>query len=80
MATRADLEHWVLEALEALGGRARIVAICEHVWHHHEQDLRKSGDLFYTWQYDIRWAGQRLRDAGRLKAIQAAQGSARELP
>ena len=32
------------------------------VWRDHEPDLRASGDLFFTWQYDIRWAAQRLRD------------------
>ena len=26
-----------------------------------------SGDLFYTWRYDIRWAAQTLRDSGVLK-------------
>ncbi|SDW39046.1 hypothetical protein SAMN05444006_10397 [Allgaiera indica] len=25
-----------------------------------------SGDLFYTWQYDMRWAAQNLRGAGKL--------------
>jgi hypothetical protein len=32
------------------------------VWDQHEQELRDSGNLFYTWGYDIRWAGQWLRD------------------
>ncbi len=61
------LERWVVEALEAHNGSAYIVDICKHVWQFHESDLRKSGDEFYTWQYDIRWAGQRLRDDGVLK-------------
>lgn len=39
------------------------------VWRRHELDLRNSGSLFYTWQYDIRWAAQKLRDTGRLKPI-----------
>ncbi len=66
MATRDDLCDWVIEALKANGGRARIVEICKHIWEHHESDLRKSGDLFYTSQYDVRWAGQKLRDDGAL--------------
>ena len=66
MATRDDLCDWVIEALKANGGRARIVEICKHIWEHHESDLRKSGDLFYTRQYDVRWAGQKLRDDGTL--------------
>jgi len=26
------------------------------------------GDLFYTWQYDMRWAATKLRRDGKLKA------------
>jgi hypothetical protein len=56
------MESWIVEALQALGGEGSIARICEQVWRSHETDLRRSGDLFYTWQYDIRWAAQRLRD------------------
>lgn len=66
-ATREDLQSWLIEALRASGGQASIVDVCKFVWEAHELDLRESGDLFYTWQYDIRWAAQVLRDAGRLK-------------
>ena len=64
--TREDLPEIVFEALEALGGRGTIVQICRYIWENHEENLRNSGDLFYTWQYDMRWAGQQLRDTGRL--------------
>ena len=40
-----------------------IVEISRAVWDRHEDDLRESGDLFYTWQYDLRWAGLKLRKA-----------------
>ena len=53
MPTRDDLCEWVIEALRAHNGRARIVAICKHIWEHHERELKRSGDLFYTWQYDM---------------------------
>jgi hypothetical protein len=62
VATKYDLETWLLEAIRDLGGRATIPRICERIWRDHEDELRRSGDLFYTWQYDIRWAAQRLRD------------------
>ena len=62
MATKYDLESWIVDALGALSGEGAIPRICEHVWRKHEDELRRSGDLFYTWQYDIRWAAQRLRD------------------
>jgi len=62
MATKYDLEPWLVAAITDLGGEARIPAVCRHVWEHHESELRASGDFFFTWQYDIRWAAQRLRD------------------
>lgn len=67
MATKQDLDDWKITALAALGGSARLLSICKWVWNHHEADLRASGDLFYTWQYDICWAAHRLRKAKRLK-------------
>lgn len=69
MAKKADLQDWVLEALEELGSRGGVVDVSKVVWRRHEADLRMSGDLFYTWQYDIRWAAQRLRDLGRLEQM-----------
>jgi len=59
-----DLQDWLVDALKAHGGRAKIVEVCRHVWKSHEVDLRASGDLFYTWQYDIRWAATKLRKRG----------------
>lgn len=66
VATKHDLQDWVVEALKAHGGAASILDISKHVWTHHERELRESGDLFFTWQYDLRWAGQVLRDHGVL--------------
>jgi hypothetical protein len=64
--TRSDLQEVVLEALNFLGGQGTITQICKYIWDRYEKDLRASGDLFYHWQYDMRWAGQQLRNAGRL--------------
>ena len=36
------------------------------VWDNYEKDLRASGDFFYTWQYDLRWAGDGLVKEGKL--------------
>lgn len=54
------LEQWIMDALKSHGGIATIVEICKHIWQNHELELRQSGDGFYTWQYDMRWAGKRL--------------------
>ncbi len=66
MATRDDLKQWVLEGLVAQGGQAKIPEIGKHIWDNHEAELRNSGDLFYTWQYAMRWAGQSLQFEGKL--------------
>jgi hypothetical protein len=66
MARKQDLSGWVVEAVARHSGEATIPEICKDVWDHHESELRGSGTLFYTWGYDIRWAGQWLRDNGYL--------------
>jgi hypothetical protein len=66
MVTRDKLKIWVLDALTSQGGTARVPDIAKYIWDHHEAELRKSGDLFYTWQYAMRWAGQILQKEGKL--------------
>ena len=68
MAHREDLRKWLTEALEANNGIASIVEVCKYVWQKYENELRRSGDLFYTWQYDIRWAAAQLRKEGIIRA------------
>jgi hypothetical protein len=67
MAVKQDLKPWVAEALRAAGGHASVVEVSRRIWQAHEADLRASGDLFYTWQYDVRWAAHLLRREGVLK-------------
>ena len=66
MATKNDLKDWVIEALVACGGSAHHIEVAKHIWAKHRADIEASGDFFYTWQYDMRWAGQTLQDQGRL--------------
>ncbi len=61
MATRDDLPNWVIEALRSLGGSGTIVQVAKYLWQNHDYELQASGDLFYTWQYDMRWACTELR-------------------
>lgn len=61
------LIDWLLEALKSLGGKGSIVEICKFVWENHKDELEASGDLFYTWQYDIRWTAWQLREQGKMK-------------
>ena len=67
MSTKDDLKTWILQALKESGGSADILTVAEHLWREHESDLRSSGRLFYTWQYDMRWAALELRKAGAMR-------------
>lgn len=67
MLYRNQLQYLVKEALESADGSANIVKIAEYIWSHYEKELKESGDLFYTWQYDIRWAANELRRKGIMK-------------
>jgi hypothetical protein len=73
-ATKYTLQDWILEALQSLNGSATLLDVCKQVWCHHEAELKASGDLFYSWQYDIRWAATVLRER---KLIKAAEESPR---
>jgi hypothetical protein len=66
MATKKELKIWAVEALQKNGGSLRLIDMCKYVWENHEEELKDSGDLFYTWQYDIRWAATTLREEGIL--------------
>jgi hypothetical protein len=79
MTTKHDLGDWIVAALRAKGGSAGLVDICRYVWEHHEDELQRSGDLFFTWQYDIRWAATNLRHGGILKAANLSPAGVWEL-
>ena len=66
MTSRANLKDWVLEALTAHGGKAKIVELAKHIWDNHREELEQSGNLLYTWQYDMRWAGLQLSKLGKI--------------
>ena len=74
MAKREDLQDWVIAALKHYGGSANIVQVAQHIWSLHKGELENSRDLFFTWQYDMRWACTRLR---KRQIIQAAEISKR---
>lgn len=61
------LEDWVVEALRALKDAASVLDVSKYIWDNHEDELRSGGDIFYKWQYDMRWAANRLRERGVMK-------------
>jgi hypothetical protein len=72
MPYKDDLKSWVLEAIDQRGGEANLLEVAMHIWSNREAELRGHGDGFYTWQYDMRWAAQDLRDEGILVAADQA--------
>jgi len=68
--TRYDLPDILYMSIKDMGGQTNIIDVCKYVWEKYEDDLRHSGDLFYSWQYDIRWAATELRKSERMKAAE----------
>jgi len=66
VAGNAQLKPWILEALASLGGEATVVEVAKYICDSHESELRAAGDLFYTWQYGMRWAAQELQKESKL--------------
>lgn len=56
-----------MDALRNLNGSGHFLDGLKHVWKRHEAEIKESGDMFYTWQYDIRWAATALRHDGLLR-------------
>jgi hypothetical protein len=69
MTTKHDLQDWVRQALNHMGGRGTLTQVAKEIWRARESELRSSGDLFYTWQYDMRWAANHLRRKGIMKSV-----------
>lgn len=58
---RENLPDILHEILKDLGGRASMMDVFKNFWKKYKGELRESDDIFYTWNYDIRWAATELR-------------------
>ena len=77
---RHDLPGLLYDAIKDMGGRSTIVDACKYVWERYENQLKASGDLFFTWQYDIRWAATELRKTHRMRSAESSPRGIWELP
>lgn len=74
-----DLPELLETTLAELGGSATILEVCKKFWADNESELRSSGNLFYTWQYDIRWAATALGKSGVMKDASLSESGVWEL-
>lgn len=61
MIRRNDLPNLLKKVLLNLGGRADMMSIFKEFYRLYGNQLSPDEELFYTWNYDIRWAATRLR-------------------
>lgn len=74
-----DLPELLEATLTKLGGSGTMLEVCKTFWADNESELRNSGNLFYTWQYDIRWAATTLRKSGIMKDASISDSGVWEL-
>ena len=60
------LKQWIVEALSFYSGQAHYLTVSKWIWEHRRQELFDTGDMFYKWQYHIRWLAIELRKEGVL--------------
>lgn len=61
------LQEWLTDILIDRNGEATIIEICIDIWDKYEDILRDEGELFYTWQYDVRWVASDMRKRGLME-------------
>ncbi|MCL8252847.1 hypothetical protein AERO_15775 [Aeromicrobium fastidiosum] len=63
---------WIVEALTASGGSATPLQVSRHVWAHRRAELEGAGDLFHSWQLDLREAAAGMATSGLLSTVDDA--------
>jgi hypothetical protein len=63
---RDDFKNWIVLAIRSKGGSASLIEVAKYVWENYKSDLQRSGDMFFKWQYEVRWAATALRKEGKL--------------
>lgn len=64
---KTDLPDLLYLTIQKLGGSANMMTIFKEFWKNYGNQLSPKDDLFYTWNYDIRWAATELRKTKRMK-------------
>lgn len=64
MIQKSDLPLILEMILLRLGGKANILTVFKEFYKLFGSNLTEDNPLFYTWNYDIRWAATKLRKEG----------------
>jgi len=70
---KKELPNIIHKLLIDSGKPLSIMDISKLIWKQYKLNLLVSGDLFYTWQYDFRWAATELRKRGIMKSNQESK-------
>ena len=65
--TRKELPDILLSILKNMGGSASMMEVFKFFWKEYGAKISQTEDIFYTWNYDIRWAATNLRKRGLMK-------------
>lgn len=58
---REDLPDILHGILKEFGRKASMMDVFKYFWKKYKNELKETDDIFYTWNYDIRWAATELR-------------------
>jgi hypothetical protein len=67
------LRTWIIEALVEMEGSAPMIEVAKLIWHKRSSDLAAHGDLFFRWQYVMRWSATSLRKDGILRPAEECE-------
>ncbi|MBT9448783.1 hypothetical protein ICN84_01690 [Akkermansia glycaniphila] len=73
--TRKDLPNILYQLLQKLGGKASMMTIFREFWKVYGNQLSPTDDMFYTWNYDIRWAATQLRQQKRMRGASTKENT-----
>ncbi|MDD4815529.1 MAG: hypothetical protein PHQ62_00095 [Clostridia bacterium] len=65
--TRKDLPDILYNIIHQLGGKPNMMEIFKKFWKEYGSNFTTDDDIFYTWNYDIRWAATQLRKQRKMK-------------
>ncbi len=64
---RKDLPDLLYKTISSLGKKAPMTIVFREFWKLYACNLDSSENMFYTWNYDLRWAATELRKKGKMK-------------